>query len=370
MTAGGASRNANGPSTGPGDVLHVVVSTQRRGAEVFATDLAGDLQHRGITSNVVALTRARGPADLPITSLGGHKLTPSTLVALRRAAGGASGVVAHGSRTLPACAMALAATGVPFAYRSIGDPQAWSVTGLRRVRTAALLRRARIVAVLWQGAADVLMARHGVPSARIRIVPNGVDARRCPVPGPAERLAGRRRLGLPDNAPVVACIGSLTDEKRVEDAIAAVARLPDVHLLVAGDGPRRAELEARADRLASSRVRLVGPLADVAPALAAADVVVLSSRTEGMPGVLIEAGLSERPVVAYDVGAVSEVVADGETGLLVVPGDVGGLASALRQVLDDRRSMGAAGRRRCLARFDIGVVGAQWAEVVADLVGG
>ena len=76
----------------------------------------------------------------------------------------------------------------------------------------------------------------------------------------------------------------------------------------------------RRHREARSRIHFAGSLTDVAPALAAADVVVLSSRTEGMPGVLIEAGLSARPVVAYDVGAVSEVVADGETGLLVAPG--------------------------------------------------
>ncbi len=102
---------------------------------------------------------------------------------------------------------------------------------------------------------------------------------------------------------------------------------------------------------------------------AAADAVVLASRTEGMPGVLIEAGLSERPVVSYDVGAVSEIVADGETGLLVRSGDVADLAGALRSVLEDPGTMGAAGRQRCLARFEIGVVGARWAEVVAELAG-
>ena len=106
-----------------------------------------------------------------------------------------------------------------------------------------------------------------------------------------------------------------------------------------------------------------------APALAAADAVVLSSRTEGMPGVLIEAGLSERPVVAFDVGAVSEVVVDGETGVLVAPRRrrrAGGGAPA-----GPRRPgrMGAAARERCLARFEIGVVGARWAELVAEVTG-
>jgi glycosyltransferase involved in cell wall biosynthesis len=140
-----------------------------------------------------------------------------------------------------------------------------------------------------------------------------------------------------------------------------------VHLVIAGHGPGRAALEAQAAGDAPSRVRFVGALSDVAPVYAAADAVVLASRTEGMPGVLIEAGLSERPVVAYDVGAVSEIVADGETGLLVSSGDVTGLAAALRGVLEDPGAMGAVARQRCLARFEIGVVGEKWAAVVGEL---
>ena len=370
---GEVERSGDSSPTLPGaaaGVLHVTVSTQRRGAEVFAADLAHDLVRRGISSDVVALRAGTERNPLPVRVLGRRELGPSTLLALRREAHRASAAVAHGSRTLPACAMALAATGVPFAYRSIGDPSAWSTRGVRRVRTALLLRRARIVTVLWDGAADVLMARHGVPSAKIRVVPNGVASERCPVPDAATRLEARRGFDVPADAPVVAYIGSLTHEKRVDDAIAAVARLPGAHLLVAGHGPGRAALEARADRDAPARVHFVGAVPAVAPVYAAADIVVLASRTEGMPGVLIEAGLSERPVVAYDVGAVSEVVADGETGLLVSSGDVTALADALRRVLDDPGSMGAAARRRCLARFEIGVVGERWAEVVGELAAG
>jgi glycosyltransferase involved in cell wall biosynthesis len=370
---GEAERTADSsgnPLSAARGVLHVIVSTQRRGAEMFATDLAHDLLGRGIGSDVVALTAGTERDPLPARVLGRRELGPSTLLALRREAAGSSAAVAHGSRTLPACAMALAASGVPFAYRSIGDPSAWSTRGVRRVRTALLLRQARIVTVLWDGAADVLMARHGVPSAKIRVVPNGVAAERCPVPDAPTRVVARRRFGLAADARVVAYIGSLTGEKRVDDAIAAVARLPGVHLLVAGHGPGRAELEARADRDAPGRIRFVGAVPDVAAVYAAADTVVLASRTEGMPGVLIEAGLSELPVVAYDVGAVSEVVADGETGLLVASGDVAALATALRQVLDDPGSMGSAARQLCLARFEMGVVGARWAEVIGELAAG
>jgi glycosyltransferase involved in cell wall biosynthesis len=356
--------------TAAAGLLHVVVSTQRRGAEVFATDLAHDLRRRGIASDVVALTAGTERVPLPVRVLGRSELGPATLLALRREANGSSAAVAHGSRTLVACAAALAATGVPFVYRSIGDPGAWSTRGVRRFRTTLLLRRARLVTVLWDGAADVLMAHHGVPSAKIRVVPNGVAAERCPVPDAVDKVGARLHLGLPADARVVAYIGSLTGEKRVDHAITAVGRLQGVHLVVAGHGPGRAALEAQAARDAPSRVRFVGALSDVAPVYAAADAVVLASRTEGMPGVLIEAGLSERPVVAYDVGAVSQVIADGETGVLVTSGDVSALAAALRRVLEDPGTMGAGARRRCLARFEIGVVGERWAEVVGELAAG
>jgi glycosyltransferase involved in cell wall biosynthesis len=350
-------------------VTQLVSSTQRRGAEMFAVDLAGELGRRGITTDVLALTAGDDGAPLPFPVLGRRALDPTTLRALRRASGSAGAVVAHGSRTLPACGLALAASGVPFVYRSIGDPAVWSATAARRVRTAMLLRRARLVTVLWSGAADVLTRGRAVPAGRIRVIPNGVAAARCPAPDASDRLVARERFGLPADASVLGYVGSLTGEKQVDAVITAVARLPDAFLVVAGSGPEKAELEALATRDAPSRVRFLGTLADPAAVYAAADAVILASRTEGMPGVLIEAGLSGRPAVAFDVGAVAEVVAGGETGVLVPPGDVPALAAGARRVLSEAAAMGAAARRRCVDRFEIGVVGAQWADVLAEVVG-
>jgi glycosyltransferase involved in cell wall biosynthesis len=350
-------------------VTHVISSTQRRGAEMFAADLALDLGRRGIASDVVALTAGGDGEPLPFPVLGRRPFDPSTLRALRRASGSAGAVVAHGSRTLPACGLALVGAGVPFVYRSIGDPAVWSATTARRMRTAVLLRRARIVTVLWTGAADVLTRGRAVPPGRIRVVPNGVDAARCPVPDAFDRLLARERFRLPADAPVLAYLGSLTGEKQVDAVITAVARIPGAFLLVAGSGPERAGLQTLAAREARSRVHFVGTVADPAFAYAAADAVILASRTEGMPGVLIEAALSGLPAVAFDVGAVAEVVADGETGIVVPPGDVAALVTGAKQVLRDAAAMGAAARRRCLDRFEIGVVGAQWAEVLNEVMG-
>jgi glycosyltransferase involved in cell wall biosynthesis len=355
-----------------------VRSTQRRGAEVFAVGLAAALAPQGVTGTVVALTpgAAGRPDDqLPVPALGSRPIGPDTLRALRRAARSADVVVAHGSRTLDACALALAGSGRPFVYRSIGDPAAWSAAGVRRWRTAVLLRRAARVAVLWRGAADTVRRLHGVPAGRIAVIPNGVPVDDHPVPGPGDRLAARSHLGLPAEAPVVACIGALSAEKRVGAVIDAVASLPGVHLLVAGDGPQRAALEARATAGgAADRVHFAGVLPGPGSALAGADVVVLASRTEGMPGVLIEAGLAARPCVATAVGGVAAVVEDGVTGVLVPPDDATlpvALAAALADLLAAGPArlaeLGAAARARCADRFAMTTVASAWADLLTTI---
>lgn len=348
-------------------VLHVITSARRRGAEVFAVDLANALDDREVPSDVVALGPGDGGAVLDVETLGSAPLAPATLRALRRRAAGARLVVAHGSRTLPACALALAGRRAPVVYRSIGDPAAWAGEGLRRARTRVLLGRMAAVTVLWPAAGDSVHALHGVPTERIHVIPNGVPAERCPVPGDEQRRAARARFALPADAPVVAVIGALAPEKRVGDAVAAVAALPAAHLLVVGDGPERRAVERRAAAEASNRVHLTGALPGPTEALAAADVVVVPSRTEGMPGVLIEAGLSGIAAVATDVGGVAQVVRDGETGMLVPPDDVGALTAALGQVLADPTRFGAAARRHCLATFEIGPVADRWATLISGL---
>lgn len=350
-----------GPRRG---VLHVVTSTQRRGAETFAVDLSDALEARDVPSQVVALAPGTTGRTLAVSALGDAPLAPRTLRALRRRARHARLVVAHGSRTLPACTSALAGLAVPVVYRSIGDPAVWAGAGLRRARTRLMLRRMAAVVVLWPGAGDSVHRLHGVAAERIHVIPNGCPAERFPVPDAAARGAARRDLGLPSDAPVVGIIGALGAEKRVGDAIGALATLPDVHLLVAGDGPDRPNLERHAAGEAPGRVHFAGVLPGPSQALAAADVVALTSSTEGMPGVLIEAGMSGIATVATAVGGVAQVVKDGETGLLVPPGDVRVLAAALTRALAERDRLGPAARRHCLATFDIGVIADQWAQLI------
>jgi glycosyltransferase involved in cell wall biosynthesis len=130
-----------------------------------------------------------------------------------------------------------------------------------------------------------------------------------------------------------------------------------MHVFV-GDGPLRQELDSAVKAVGlEDRVLMLGVRADVGRVLAAADVLLFASDSEGlegMPATLIEAGLMGRPVVAADVAGVNEVVVDGETGLVADPGDQSGLRQRVRDLIfdpDRATALGAAARTRCRQRF-------------------
>ncbi|MGH8883802.1 MAG: glycosyltransferase [Egibacteraceae bacterium] len=354
-------------SSGP-SVLHVITDTDRRGAQIFAYELVRALSAQGVEGRIVALEPGRSGSRLPVPTLGDPWSSPSTLRALRRAITASGAVVGHGSSTLPACAMAGLFTGVPFIYRNIGDPRYWVNTVARRLRVRLLLRRPGTVVALWTGTATALACDLGVPVNRIRIIPRGVSADTFPPVGKAERRAARQRFGLDADCSVLLALGALSAEKDLGCAIRAVGLLGSCQLLVAGDGPERQTLEHEASVHASGRVKFAGVVADAAEAIAAADAIVLSSRSEGLPGVLIEAGLRGVPAAAAAVGGVREIVEDHASGRVATPGDHVALSAAIRDVLDHRAAYGEAARRRCRERFEMGAVSAQWAELLTAIL--
>jgi glycosyltransferase involved in cell wall biosynthesis len=349
-------------------VLQLISDTNARGAQIFAVDLAASLGRRGRSVATVALAAGDyGGIDVPI--LGSRPRSPGTLLALRRRAAAAGVVIAHGSTTLSATAVSVTGSGVPFVYRMIGDPAWWAGHGWRRRSVGLFLRRAARVVVLDQSSVAVVAEQHRVPVERIAVVPNGVPAERFPVATTATRAAARLRLGLESDAAVVACIGALGREKNVAGAIEALGLLPGAILLVAGDGPEHDRLVTLAARRAPGRVRFLGTANPPSEVLAAADSLVLPSWTEGMPAVLIEAGLTGIAAVASDVGAVREVILDGETGFVVPAGDGKGLAAALHEAVQDRTRLGAAARRRCVGHFTMDAIADRWSEVIDQAIG-
>jgi glycosyltransferase involved in cell wall biosynthesis len=349
------------------DVLHVLASDRRRGAETFGYDLHAAMRERGVHSEICCLEPGEGERRLPITSLGPSRFSVAGLRKLRRRAAHAQVVVAHGSSTLLACGAGLVATDTPFVYLSIGDPRYWASTRLRRLRATWLIRRAAAVVVISPSARDVLADHYGLGVDKIHVIPNGRPVERFTPANQRRRIAARQALGLPIDRDLVAVVGALSPEKRVDVAITAVAQVPRLVLAIAGDGPERATLESLAGRRAPGRVHFLSATDGPGDVLAAADVLALSSDSEGVPGILIEAGLSGVPVVATDVGWVSDVVQHDVTGLLVPPGDPGQLAGALRQALDRRDALGKGGRKHCVAEFDMAAVTERWQRLLADV---
>jgi glycosyltransferase involved in cell wall biosynthesis len=284
-------------------------------------------------------------------------------------------VVGQGSATLPFGAAACMVTRTPFVYRSIGDPAFWASTATRRARVRVAVQRAQVVVAIWPGAADALVRLYRLPTDRVEVIPNGVPVDAFAPTLSSERPARRRALagslapGLDPDLPLVGYVGALSTEKDPLLAVDALSHLPEAQLVVAGAGPLSDVVRARAE--ASERVHVVGAISDVAPLLAACDALVVSSRSEGIPAVAIEAGLAGLPVVACPVGGLPEVVRDGETGRLVTDRRPESLAVALRDVLDAaaNQSMGAAARAHCVSHFGLDVVAERWVQLLARVGG-
>lgn len=216
-----------------------------------------------------------------------------------------------------------------------------------------------IVAVSDEVRDDVADRYRVAPREKIHIVAPGIDVARFAA-ARACRGALRRELGIADGAPVVAWIGRLVPVKDPALAVRTFERvradsarigLPEPVMVVVGDGPLRAETEALA--ASAPGIRFLGWRADVAPVLADADVVLLTSVNEGTPVALIEAASAGVPSVATRVGGVPSVVEHGVTGH-VVNRSATALADAVVQLLSDpgrRAEIGAAARRRAVERY-------------------
>jgi glycosyltransferase involved in cell wall biosynthesis len=166
------------------------------------------------------------------------------------------------------------------------------------------------------------------------------------------------RSRLDGTPPTIAAIGRLRYPKDFPTLLEALARVSEpFRAVIVGDGPDRSVLEeAIARRGLAGRVELLGDRHDVADILAGSDLFLLSSRSEGLPMSILEAMAAGLPVVASDVGGVSEAVVDGETGLLVPAADADALAAALGRLLRDpdaRRRLGERGHAVARERFDL-----------------
>jgi glycosyltransferase involved in cell wall biosynthesis len=181
---------------------------------------------------------------------------------------------------------------------------------------------------------------------RVVSIPTGIDLQRF---APGDRAAVRARLGLAIEDPLVGIVATLRSWKGhtfLFDALAASTHR-NARLIVVGDGPQREALEARAkEGPLAGRVRFVGNQDDVAPWMQALDLFCLPSyANEGVPQSLMQAMACGLPVISTPVGSIDEIVADGDTGVMVAPRDAAALCGAIDRLLGDSVARRALGER-------------------------
>ena len=224
-----------------------------------------------------------------------------------------------------------------------------------------VLRRFSSVVAVSAGVERRLI-RSGIPQKRVSIIRNGVevDAFRC-----GESLkSGNDPL-------IVGFAGRLSVEKGADLFLRAAAavheKLPDVRFVIAGEGPEREGLETLMDQLSlRAFVSMLGRCDDIAAFYASLNILTSTSRTEGMPMGLLEGMASCLPIVATDVGDVSNLVHDGETGFLVPSGDLGQIENGIIKLLRDsslRDRFGAAGRTLVAREFSAEAMTKQYLDV-------
>ena len=366
-------------SGAPLRIAHLIESDGPGGAERVVADLAAHLQASG-AFNVVVL-----PAD-------GEGW-------LARQLTGTGVTIEHfhlNAPVSPACARALAALFQRYRIHvahshefSMAVYGSWAArrAGVRHLITmhgsryyadrfrrrlamrAAIACSGRTVAVS-KRLADRLSEDLGISRARIEIIPNGV---RHVVP---ERSRVREELYLGAGDRLLVAVGNLyavKGHRHLIDALALlVPRHPRLHLAICGRGDLEGALSAQARDLGiTSRVHLLGLRSDVAGVLAAADIFVHPSISEGLPLALLEAMFAARPIVASAVGEIGSALADGTAGLLVPPCDPAALASAIDRLLSDAdlaRTLADRASRRARMEYDVTQMVRRYVAQYAELL--
>lgn len=202
-----------------------------------------------------------------------------------------------------------------------------------------------------------------VPREKLKVIYNGLDPN-CFYTrlGKQEKQKMREEFKLPKEKVLLLAVGSLTRQKGYPDLFIALKHIypgyTNWHLMIAGNGPLKEELQANVERLGlEEKVTFLGHFNNISMLMAAADILVLSSLWEGLPGVVMEAMASELPVVATAVGGTPELIEDGINGYLVEPEQPAELAVALKKIIDltdeEKRAMGKAGRNKVQEKFHV-----------------
>lgn len=221
------------------------------------------------------------------------------------------------------------------------------------------------------------LVQAGIPPHKITVIRNGIDTGAYRPPDAAAVADCRLSLGIQPPERVVGVVGRLVPVKAYDDFLTAAALVgraaADVKFLITGDGPGESALRDQARALGiADRVVFAGFRRDIPLILAGLDVFVISSLSEGLPLVLLEAMAAGRPAVCTAVGGIPEVVAAGENGMLVPVHDTAGLAAKVLAILQDQelaRSLGARAKATVEERFSAAAQAAAMDELYREVAG-
>lgn len=242
------------------------------------------------------------------------------------------------------------------------------------VNRLLLERRDRVVGV-GDAVRQALIVNEGFPKPRVGVIYNGIDTAAF-ANGVHDHVAIRRDMGVEPRDFVMLQVARLDYLKDHATALRTVARLraqlPQIKLVLVGEGPERPKIQELIDHhQLAHHVRLLGQRQDIARLLRAADLFLLTSISEGIPLTVIEAMAAGLPVVSTRVGGLSEVVIEGETGLLAPSGDDAGLAERLLRLANDPllgRTYGERGRLRATASFSEAHMHAQYLALYREML--
>ncbi len=346
-------------------VLQAMAGAEHGGAEAFFVRLALALGRAGLDQRVVIRANSRRAAEL---AAGG-------IEALQLPFGGRLDFATPWrlKRILREFAPDVVLTWMNRASAMMPEPPAGSASAKPFVHVGRLggyydlkyYRRCRHLIGNTEDIVDYIV-KQGWPAERVHYLPNFVaETKATP--------ARRNEFFTPPDAPLLLAMGRLHPNKGFDVLIEAVARLPDVYLWIAGEGPLRGELEERAHRaFAKPRVRFLGWRDDGPALLAACDAFICPSRHEPLGNVVIEAWAQGVPVIATESRGPAALVRHGETGILVPVDDALALARAIQGLLADRehaRRIGLAGRAAYESRFTEEIVVRRYLDFFRNVAG-
>jgi glycosyltransferase involved in cell wall biosynthesis len=354
-------------------VVHVIPSPRGRGAQRAARVLVDRLNESGPVRHCL-LGLFDGPPEVEIDLALGHPagsrpaegFDPRLALRLRRnlARLHPATVVAHGGDAMKYALPAVIGTGCPLAYCVIGT-YAGPPTALHEWAWRRIMAHAELVVAVGDEVLHECTGRFRVAPQRAVVIPNGRD--------PSQFRPRSEPVEAADATLIF--VGALTPQKQPERFVEVVRRLRaegrPVRAIMVGDGPLA---ETLAPLAAAQGVELLGPRSDVPELLRRSDVFVFTSLPtgEGMPGVLIEAGLSGLPAVSTPVHGAATVLCDGRTGV-IVDDSVAAMTAAVGNLLDgpDRRTaMGASARIRCESEFNLDLMAQRWDAALQPMVVG